>query len=186
MFSKEITSSSEFLMMPHSTQNLYFHFGMNGDDDGFVEYFAIMRMVAGQPDDLKILKAKGYVHIFDDKVLWITHWKTNNFIRSDRYQASKYLSIYKEEIAMISANMVQDALGIPTGNRLSPQGRVGEGSVGIYNNNPVDSVDNSTREWRDGDTIQLKDCVAIRRYGEWVDKDSHVKLNRQHYTELPA
>ena len=39
MFSKEITNSSKFLMMSLSAQALYFHLGMNSDDDGFCEHF---------------------------------------------------------------------------------------------------------------------------------------------------
>jgi hypothetical protein len=78
MFSKSITNSSRFLMMPESSQNLYFHLGMNADDDGFCEHFAVMRMVGSKPDDLKILHAKGFVNVFDDHVLVIMDWKENN------------------------------------------------------------------------------------------------------------
>ena len=102
MFSKTITSSSAFLMMPNSSQNLYFQLGMNADDDGFCEHFSIMRMIEAKPDDLKILQAKGFVQVFDDKVLVITQWKENNYIQKDRYTPSKYLQIYKEEILQIS------------------------------------------------------------------------------------
>jgi len=103
MFSKTITNSSKFLMMPPSAQNLYFHLGMNADDDGFCEHFTIMRMTESKPDDLKILQAKGFIKIFDDKVLIITQWKENNYIRSDRYTPSKYLKIYKEELKQLSS-----------------------------------------------------------------------------------
>jgi hypothetical protein len=107
MFSKSITNSSQFLMMPQSSQNLYFHFGMNADDDGFCEHFAIMRMTDSKPDDLKILQAKGFVNVFDDKVLVIIDWKENNYLRADRYSPSKYLEVYKKEIKRLSS-------GIPT------------------------------------------------------------------------
>ena len=36
MFSDEITMSDAFLNMPTESQNLYFHLGMNADDDGFI------------------------------------------------------------------------------------------------------------------------------------------------------
>ena len=111
MFSKTITNSSQFLMMPPSSQNLYFHFGMNADDDGFCEHFTIMRMTESKPDDLKVLQAKGLVKVFDDKVLIITDWKENNYLRSDRYTPSKYLEIYKEEIKELSTGMADS--GIP-------------------------------------------------------------------------
>ena len=94
MFSKTITNSSRFLMMPQSSQNLYFHLGMNSDDDGFCEHFTVMRMTDSKPDDLKVLQAKGFIKVFDDKVLVIIDWKENNYLRSDRYTPSKYLDNY--------------------------------------------------------------------------------------------
>jgi uncharacterized phage protein (TIGR02220 family) len=119
MFSKTITNSSEFLMMPDSAQNLYFHLGMNADDDGYCEHFTIMRMTDSKPDNLKILAAKKFVYVFDDKVLIITDWKENNLIRSDRYNPSKYKEIYS---------------GIPNGNQRyderEPQVRLGKVRLG--------------------------------------------------------
>jgi hypothetical protein len=117
MFSKTITNSSRFLMMPQSSQNLYFHFGMNADDDGFCEHFSIMRMTESKPDDLKILQAKQFIKVFDDKVLIILDWKENNYIRQDRYTPSKYLELYKNEIKLIESNNS----GIPNDNRLDDE-----------------------------------------------------------------
>jgi hypothetical protein len=125
MFSKTITNSSRFLMMPVSSQNLYFHLGMNADDDGFCEHFTIMRMVEAKPDDLKVLQAKGFVAVFDDRVLVITDWKENNYLRNDRYQPSKYLQIYKQELASLSQQS-----GIPNGDQLDTQVRLGKVRLG--------------------------------------------------------
>ena len=125
MFSKAITNSSQFLMMPQSSQNLYFHFGMNADDDGFCEHFTIMRMTESKPDDLKVLQAKGFVKVFDDKVLVIIDWKENNYLRSDRYTPSKYLEIYKKEILDLSLNKNIDS-GIPDVYQIPTQARLGK------------------------------------------------------------
>ena len=125
MFSKAITNSSQFLMMPQSSQNLYFHFGMNADDDGFCEHFTIMRMTESKPDDLKVLQAKGFVKVFDDKVLVIIDWKENNYLRSDRYTPSKYLEIYKKEILDLSLNKNIDS-GIPDVYQIPTQVRLGK------------------------------------------------------------
>ena len=111
MFSKSITNSSLFLMMPQSSQNLYFHLGMNADDDGFCEHFTIMRMTESKPDDLKILQAKNFVYVFDDKVLIILDWKENNLIRCDRYTPSKYLDIYKAELSQINSGIPLVSIG---------------------------------------------------------------------------
>jgi len=101
MFSKVITNSSSFLMMSQSAQALYFHLGMNADDDGYCEHFMVMRMTDSKPDDLKILQAKGLVYVFDDKVLIIKDWKVNNQIQKDRYTASKYIGVYNLETICI-------------------------------------------------------------------------------------
>ncbi len=129
MFSKSITNSSQFLMMPSSSQNLYFHLGMNADDDGFCEHFTIMRMTDSKPDDLKILQAKGFITVFDDKVLVINQWKENNYLRIDRYTPSKYLETYKQEMAQISQGLNNMSLGIPDGNQVVTQVRLGQESM---------------------------------------------------------
>ena len=116
--------------MPPSTQALYFQLGMNADDDGFCEHFTIMRMVEAKPDDLKILQAKGLVVVFDDRVLVITDWKENNFIRNDRYTPSKYLQTYKEEMAQISRDSVSSGLGIPMVDQRETEVRLGKVSIG--------------------------------------------------------
>ena len=85
MFSKVITSSTRFLKMPVSSQNLYFHLGMNADDDGVVEAFPIMNMIGANEDDLKVLVAKEFVTVLNnDWVSFINDWLENNNIRADR------------------------------------------------------------------------------------------------------
>ena len=37
MFSSSVTETDSFLELPLKSQALYFHLGMQGDDDGFVE-----------------------------------------------------------------------------------------------------------------------------------------------------
>ena len=129
MFSKVITNSSRFLMMPQSAQNLYFHLGMNADDDGFCEHFTIMRMTESKPDDLRILQSKEFVKIFDDKVLIVLNWKENNYVRSDRYTPSRYLKIYKEELELLSGIPI----GIPNDNQRLTQDRIGKDRIGKDN-----------------------------------------------------
>ena len=53
MFSKRLTNSAKFIKMPPSTQNLYFHLGLNADDDGVVEAYSIIRQINATEDDLK-------------------------------------------------------------------------------------------------------------------------------------
>ena len=91
MFDKTITNSDDFIEMPDSSQNLYFHLSMNADDDGFVNNWkSIMRMTGHKDDDLKVLNSKNYIIPFDSGVLVIKHWRINNYLRSDRYIPTKY------------------------------------------------------------------------------------------------
>lgn len=94
MFAKSITNSSSFLMMPLTSQALYLHLGMNADDDGFVEYYGILRLCGAASDDLKVLQTKNFVKVFDEMVLIINDWHEHNYIQSDRYTPSKYLDVY--------------------------------------------------------------------------------------------
>ena len=91
MFDKTITNSDEFLDMPDSSQNLYFHLSMNADDDGFVNNWkSIMRMTGHKQDDLKVLTAKQFIIPFDSGVIVIRHWRINNYLRNDRYVETKF------------------------------------------------------------------------------------------------
>lgn len=93
MFSCRIVSSAKFLKMPISSQALYFHLGVNADDDGVVEAYSIIKQIGCSEDDLRVLVAKGFVQILnDDLVSYITDWNENNYIRADR----KIDSIYKD------------------------------------------------------------------------------------------
>jgi len=91
MFSKDITEHDSFLEMPLSSQALYFHLGMQADDDGFVSPNRIMRMIGSQVDDIKILITKRFVLPFEDGIVVIKHWQMNNYIQKDRYKKTKHL-----------------------------------------------------------------------------------------------
>lgn len=103
--------------MPATSRLLYYDFGMSADDDGYVEHFTIMRMTEAKPDDLKVLEARGFVKVFDDKVLIISDWKENNYIQKDRYTPSKYLDVYKmdTQVRLGKVSIGKDSLGEDTG-----------------------------------------------------------------------
>lgn len=99
MFSNSVVQSDEFLEMPDSSQNLYFHLSMQADDDGFVDKWkSIMRMTGKKEDDLKILIAKSFIIPFETGVLVIRHWRLNNYLQKDRYKET----IYKDEKARLT------------------------------------------------------------------------------------
>lgn len=107
MFSKRITNSGRFLKMPTSSQALYFHLGMEADDDGVVEAFKVIRSTGFGEDDLRVLVAKGFIKVLnEDLVSFILDWREHNLIRADR----KIDSIYKDLLLQI----------VPEANILNP------------------------------------------------------------------
>jgi hypothetical protein len=91
MFSPKIVGSDAFLDMPISTQALYFHLGMEADDDGFVNPKKTMRVIGASEDDLKVLVGKRFVLPFENGVVVIKHWRINNQIRKDFHRDTVYL-----------------------------------------------------------------------------------------------
>lgn len=92
MFSKKIIGSARFMKMPVSSRELYFHLGLNADDDGVVEAYTVLQTTGATEDDLRVLMAKGFIVVLnEDLVSYITDWNTHNTIRADR----KVDSIYK-------------------------------------------------------------------------------------------
>jgi len=78
MFSRSIVRTDAFLEMPLPAQSLYFHLGMEADDDGFVNPKMIMRTLGSSEDDLKVLLGKRFLIPFEIGVIVIRHWKENN------------------------------------------------------------------------------------------------------------
>lgn len=140
MFSKEITNSSDFQMMSPSAQALYFHIGMNADDDGFCELFTIMRMTESKPDDLRAISERSMIYIVDNRVCIVKDWHTNNYIQADRYTQSKYLNdpkygdIYKiimeDKIAHLERYSPQSMPRIQDVSKVDTQVRLGKVSIG--------------------------------------------------------
>lgn len=133
MFSRDIVKSDLFLDLPISAQALYFHLGMDCDDDGLCgNPKMIMRMTGCSIDDLKLLIVKGFVQQFGSGVIVITHWKINNYIRSDRYKET----IYRKEKAMLCENdgvYEVDTDGIPMVDQRLTQYRIGKDRLGQSN-----------------------------------------------------
>lgn len=113
MFNKTICRTDNFVAMPATAQNLYFHLGLEADDDGFVTPQMVMKTLGSPEDDLKILIVKGFVIPFGNKVVVITHWKIHNKIAKDRY----HKTIYQEEFKELSRK--QNVYNLYTENRLA-------------------------------------------------------------------
>lgn len=99
MFSQKVTETDKFLDMGLTAQSLYFHLGMNADDDGFVgNPKSIKRMIGASEDDLKALVEKDYLIVFEDGVVVIKDWLVSNYVKKDRYTPT----IYTDDMKLIS------------------------------------------------------------------------------------
>ena len=122
MFANDIVTSDLFLDMGQGAQNLYFHLGMQADDDGFVAPNRILRMIGASLDDLRTLEAKGFIIPFPSGVRVIRHWREHNTIRGDRYNETTYRK-EKSELFLNGStyNLISD--GIQSGNQMATIGR---------------------------------------------------------------
>lgn len=124
MFSLDVVNTDLFLDLPASTQALYFQFGMRADDDGFISSpKRITNMVGCNADDLKLLIAKGFVIQFDSGVVMITHWKINNYLRSDRYRPTLYQT-EKESLTCNENGYSLSTVGIPVVDKMETQNSI--------------------------------------------------------------
>lgn len=148
MFSKRITDTDLFTDMPLSTQCLYFHLNMNGDDDGFVDNTKrVQKMIGASDDDLKLLFAKEFLIPFESGVVVIKDWKIHNYIRGDRYQETVYRD---EKSQLILDKTGKYQLDIPPVDQMSYQretqvrlgkDRLGKDRLGEVNKDKGNSVD---------------------------------------------
>jgi hypothetical protein len=119
MFSNQIVGSDPFVEMPLSSQALYFHLGMQADDDGFVgSPRKIQRMIGANDDDLKLLIAKRFILAFESGIIVIKHFRMQNTLQNDRYKPTFYqrersMLIVKDNKAYTEAEKVEIPAPIP-------------------------------------------------------------------------
>ena len=113
MFSKKITDTDKFLDMPLSTQALYFHLNMDGDDDGFVgNPKTIKKKIGANDNDLDLLVFKQFIIPFENGVIVIKDWRIHNTLRNDRYTPT----IYQEEKKALDSGLLSNVSGwLPDG-----------------------------------------------------------------------
>lgn len=117
MFAKSVVLSDTFLDMTPTARCLYFSLGMLADDDGFVNSVrSAMRQSGTTDDDLRELIACGFIIPVSGGLVVVRHWKTNNYIRADRYQETNH----KAEKAMLKTDdsggyLLDSDVGIPYG-----------------------------------------------------------------------
>ena len=134
MFSLSVVDTDRFLDMPVSTQALYFHLGMHGDDDGFVSGPRKIARAAGcNDDDLRLLIQKKYIIPFKSGVVVITDWKINNTLKNDRYKSTVYQDELHKLTTMPGGSYGCGSTLIPewnqNGTRLEPQQNLTEHNI---------------------------------------------------------
>jgi len=167
MFTPQIVSSDAFLEMPISSQALYFHLGMNADDDGFVNPKRVIRMVGVGEDDLKILLVKKFVIQFENGVLVIKHWRMNNLVRKDWYRPTQYVE--QKELLFLKENGSY-TLDSSQGNRLvkvSLTNSLTQDRLGKVINTPASLV-NNTKKMNTHDETRSSDS-----YEKVIDADEN-------------
>jgi hypothetical protein len=91
MFTMKIINSDSFKEMPLSSQALYFHLGMNADDEGFLNNAkSVQRSISASDDDMKLLVAKNFIIPFESGVVVIKHWKMHNQIQPSKLKPTQY------------------------------------------------------------------------------------------------
>jgi hypothetical protein len=183
MFSDEITSTDAFLDMPLSSQLLYFHLGMNADDDGFISSpKMVMRIISASSDDLKLLIAKKFLLSFESGVCVVKHWRINNYIRKDIYQETKYER--EKSLLFIRPNGAysfnsEGAVEVPKGHFTVPvdvtsTNRLRDVHLGKVRIGKV-SKDNTKG-------IELPDWLDSSKWNEWIEYRKSRKLTNSPMT----
>ncbi len=165
MFSTKIINSDPFKEMPLSAQALYFHLGMNADDEGFLNNAkSVQRSILASEDDLKLLIAKDFIISFPSGVIVIKHWKMHNQIQASRLKPTQYT----EERSMLA---------------------VKENKAYTLNLNNVDnlstSADNRTASVEECsvDKIRLDECSVVQSADNMTS--SHVDTQHTHLSYSP-
>lgn len=90
MFHTSVVESDAFLDLPAGAQLLYFHLGMQADDDGFVNGpRQIARKLRRPPRELQALIDTGFLYDFDGIVV-LKHWRLANTLQNDRIKPLRY------------------------------------------------------------------------------------------------
>jgi hypothetical protein len=194
MFSKTIIDSDMFLDMPLSTQALYFHLSMRGDDDGFINNpKKIQRMIGATDDDLKILAAKQFIIPFESGIVVIKHWRIHNCIKKDRYKETIYqyekqhLSLNDQLVYDMETNCIQNGTKtepecIQNGSNMETQVRLGKVRLGkdsLGKEHVAKNCNVSSKKTTElPPTLQTPEFLAV-----WEEWQSYRKQKRKTLTE---
>lgn len=174
MFAKSITDSDDFLDLPLDVQLLYFHLGMQADDEGFLNSTKkIVRMLGVEPDALKILCDMGFLIQFPSGVVAIRHWHVSNKLRKDRRMETQFQEERKQLVLKFDVyeygkeddNQVTTQCQ-PDDNQMATQGRRGEDRKGQDSGGEDRTEEASEVERSEGEKSEEKQSIAQPSGGE--------------------
>ena len=188
MFSKTIIDSDMFLDMPLSTQSLYFHLSMRGDDDGFINNpKKIQRMIGATDDDLRILAAKQFIIPFESGIVVIKHWRIHNCIQKDRYKETIYqnekqrLSLDNQNVYNTDTNCIQNVSNMETQVSL---GKVRSGKVSLEKEHVAKNCNVSSKAEKKS-TLELPDALQTPEFiAAWEEWQTYRKQKRKTLTAV--
>lgn len=126
MFSRTLITSDAFMDMPLTTQALYFHLGIEADDEGFLESpKRIQRSIRASDDDFRLLITKRFIISFDSGIIVIRHWRQSNYIQKDRWRETR-CTAEKRQLFLLpddtySAEPMPGAVKLPIGKYFNPK-----------------------------------------------------------------
>lgn len=179
MFNTDITDADRFLDLPPTTQNLYFHLGMHGDDDGFVSApKRTMRSIGSSESDMENLISAGFVYKFESGVVVIIDWHINNNLRNDRYKPTIHTaeksSVYLDDSKRYTIGIPSDNQTVPVGMRNITEHSIAEHSKAKQNQaNEAKANDKGIREIMRNNGCSPSENTSppiINRYAEMLIK----------------
>ncbi|HFI0402788.1 TPA: DnaD domain protein [Streptococcus suis] len=203
MFSKEITTSDLFVDMPASTQLLYFHLGMEADDEGFIGNARMLgRAYGASNDDIKLLQAKGFIIVFESGVTVVKDWNVNNKLRKDRfkptiYQDEKNLLTIMETGTYEIRHLLQESqqksncenpvlprvegLGIPNDNQMTTKPRPNDNQM---TTKPRPNDNQMTTQYRIGKDRLGEDSIGEQQLGAGAEKNIIFEKLKEAFGEM--
>jgi hypothetical protein len=189
MFSKTIIDSDMFLDMPLSTQSLYFHLSMRGDDDGFINNpKKIQRMIGATDDDLRILAAKQFIIPFESGIVVIKHWRIHNCIQKDRYKETIYqnekqhLSLNDQLVYDMDTECIQNVSKMETQVSL---GKVRLGKARLEKEHVAKNCDVSVKTTKSENEVEIPDKLNTPEFlAAWEEWQTYRKQKRQKLTDV--
>ena len=158
MFAKSVIGSARFLRMPSTSRLLYYDLGMQADDDGVVEAFAVMRTTGATEDDLRVLASKGFITVLnEDLVTYITDWRRNNYVKGDRYHPS----VYKDLLVQLNDGTQMEPDWNQLGTRAEPEVRLGKDRIGKDKSGKGMGEDTAVSSCAESETVSTPPVITL-------------------------